>query len=226
MAVNNPANAQQKLGTTDTVTHGKVYVGTTAPTNVQEISVQSSVAGNVGVYVYNPNAAGAAREVLSTNGSGDAFTTFNIFSVTDWSIGIDNSDGDKFKISANAALGTSDAITIDPVTLAVTFAGPVVQTGGQIIKVTSPGAYPYNILTTDYFISVDTTSARTIRLPNAPTTGSTWVIKDVTGSAGTNNITLTTVGGVVNIDGATSITIATNYTSLNVVFNGTAYEIF
>lgn len=225
MAVNNPTNSQQALGTIDTVTHGKVYLGTTAPTNAQELSIQSSVAGNIGVYVYNPNAGGSSREVLSTNGTGDAFTNYNIFSVTDWAIGLDNSDSDKFKISASATLGTSDAITIDPSTLAVTILGPFNPGAGQIVKVTVPGAYPYNILTTDYIVSVDTSSARTIRLPNSPSTGQVFIIKDVTGSALTNNISLTTVGGVVTIDGTTTQTMNVNYGSATVYFNGTSYFI-
>jgi hypothetical protein len=225
MAVNNPTNSQQALGTTDTVTHGTVYVGTTAPTNVQEVSIQRSVAGTIGVYVYNANAGGGSRETLSTNGTGDAWTNYNIFSVTDWSIGLDNSDGDKFKISANATLGTLDAITIDPSTQAVTIVTTLISTGGQVAKITAPGAYPYNILTTDYIVSIDTSLARTIRLPNAPTTGQIFVIKDVTGSAAANNISLTTVGGAVTIDGATTKTLNVNYASVTVYFNGTSYFI-
>ena len=97
---------------------------------------------------------------------------------------------------------------------------------GQIVNVTLPGAYPYNVLTTDYIVEVDTTSSRTIRLPNAPSTGQIFVIKDITGSAGSNNISLTTVGGAVTIDGSTTQTMNVNYASVQVFFNGTSYFIY
>ncbi len=45
------------------------------------------------------------------NATGDPFTSLTTNSTT-WSYGIDNSDSDKFKISASSALGTSDAMEI------------------------------------------------------------------------------------------------------------------
>lgn len=209
----------------DIFTPTVINIGTAAPTNVQELSIQSSVAGTIGTYILNTNGTGGSRQAVSTNGTGDSWTLYSIFSVTDWSVGLDNSDGDKFKISANAALGTADALTIDPGTLAVTIPNLFSPGAGQVAKLTVPGAYPYNILTTDYIVEVDTSSARTIRLPNAPTTGQVFIIKDVTGSAGANNISLTTVGGAVTIDGATTQTMNVNYGSITVFFSGTAYFI-
>jgi hypothetical protein len=209
----------------DIFTPTVVNIGTAAPTNVQELSIQSSVAGTIGTYIFNTNATGGSRQAIVTNGTGDTWILFSIFSVTDWSIGLDNSDSDKFKISANATLGTADALTIDPGTLAVTIPNLFNPGSGQAVKFTVPGAYPYNVLTTDYIVNVDTSIARTIRLPNAPTSGQVFIIKDVTGSAGANNISLTTVGGAVTIDGATTQTMNVNYGSLTVFFNGTSYFI-
>jgi hypothetical protein len=86
---------------------------------------------------------------------------------------------------------------------------------------------PYTALSTDSYISVDaSTSAITVRLPNAPLKGRVFMVKDSTGSAETNNITVTTVGGVVTIDGSTSYVINTNYNSNSFIFNGTSYEVF
>lgn len=96
----------------------------------------------------------------------------------------------------------------------------------DIITYIQPGAYPYTALANDYYISVDTSLARTIDLPNAPTTGKTYVIKDRTGNANSNNITVTTLGGTVLIDGSTSTIVNEDYDSIEVVFNGTSYEIF
>ena len=79
---------------------------------------------------------------------------------------------------------------------------------------------PYVVLTTDDFLGVNSSGgAITVQLPNAPATGRVWTIKDSTGSAATHNITVTTVGGAVNIDGATSFIMNANYESVNVLFD-------
>lgn len=97
---------------------------------------------------------------------------------------------------------------------------------GSFIPITNVSSSPYTVLAADYFLAVSTASARTIQLPNSPTTGRVYVIKDSTGQGGTNNISVTTVGGVVTIDGLTTYTINANYQSISVVFNGTSYMVF
>lgn len=88
-------------------------------------------------------------------------------------------------------------------------------------------ASPYTVLSTDYYLSVDASGGVvTIRLPNAPTNYTTYIIKDRGGNAATNNITVTTVGGAVTIDGGTSFVMNTAYESITVLFNGTSYEVF
>lgn len=101
-----------------------------------------------------------------------------------------------------------------------------VKPSSAIVPRTAVASSPYVVLSTDYFISVDTTSARTIQLPNAPSTNQVFTVKDRTGGALLNNITVTTVGGVVNIDGSTSYVINVNFGSAQFIFNGTTYEIF
>jgi hypothetical protein len=76
----------------------------------------------------------------------------------------------------------------------------------------------------DYYIAVINTAAtRTITLP---TTGviknQVFVIKDESGGAGTNNISVIVAGGAT-IDGLTTYPINTNYGSITVVYNGTNY---
>ena len=86
---------------------------------------------------------------------------------------------------------------------------------------------PYTVLTTDQFISVDTTTlAITIKLPDAATVGEYYIIKDRIGLAATNNITVTTVTGAVLIDGATSYTMNTAFQSIQLLGNGVGYEVF
>ncbi len=82
--------------------------------------------------------------------------------------------------------------------------------GGLTQNVTAPSAYPYTILTTDNLIAVSTTAAaRTINLPATLVEGQTYLVKDVTGQAATNNITISGNGNT--IDGAATVTISTNY---------------
>lgn len=89
------------------------------------------------------------------------------------------------------------------------------------------GASPYTALATDYYISVVSSGgAITIKLPNAPTTNRLFIIKDKSGNATTDNISVTTVGGAVTIDGQTTATIDSNFGSLQLLFNGTSYEIY
>lgn len=88
-------------------------------------------------------------------------------------------------------------------------------------------ASPYTILTADDYVSCDVTAGViSLLLPNAPAAGKVWIIKDKVGLAAASNITVTTVGGVVNIDGATSFVMNTAYESIQVIFNGSSYEVF
>lgn len=64
---------------------------------------------------------------------------------------------------------------------------------------------PYTVLPADYFISVDSSAGPvTIYMPNSPTPKQVWVVKDRTGFAPTNPITITTTGGIILFDGTTS----------------------
>lgn len=86
---------------------------------------------------------------------------------------------------------------------------------------------PYTVLSTDDYISADVTAGViSVLLPNAPTTGRVFTIKDKVGLSATSNITVTTVGGSVTIDGATSFVMNTAYQAISLIFNGTSYEIY
>lgn len=94
-------------------------------------------------------------DVRSTDG--DPYNLYEIFSspstvVTAWSVGIDNSDGDSYKICNSETFGTSSALTIAPTTLAMSVAGDVILAAGK------------NIVLTD-----DTTNTVTLALPAAVT---------------------------------------------------------
>lgn len=84
---------------------------------------------------------------------------------------------------------------------------------------------PYAVTATDFMMSCDSsTGVITIQLPDSPTQYDQFIIKDRTGNASTSTVTVTTVSGVVLIDGATSYQFVDDYESLRVLFNGTSYE--
>lgn len=90
----------------------------------------------------------------------------------------------------------------------------------------SPGAYPYSVLDgSACTVLVDTSGARTINLPNAPSDGRVFIIKDFTGTASSFNINVTTPGGVVLIDAATTYAINVNYGSATFQWVGTKYVV-
>lgn len=98
--------------------------------------------------------------------------------------------------------------------------------GGQIVKRTAT-AISYTVLSTDYLIAVTSTAAaRTVTLPTASSnnTGQIYFVKDESGAAATNNITVNVTGGG-NIDGASSIAINANYALLMFYSSGSQWFI-
>lgn len=86
---------------------------------------------------------------------------------------------------------------------------------------------PYVVVNIDYFLAVDATgSPITIHMPNATTTGRMFIVKDWKGQANLNNITITTPGGVALFDGFTAYTMNAQYQSVNLIFDGTNYQLW
>jgi hypothetical protein len=90
--------------------------------------------------------------------------------------------------------------------------------------VVTPGAYPYTLTggQTGVVVLVDTASARTINLPT-PVAGLLYTIKDVIGSAESNNITITpATPGSQKIDGVLgSYAFAANWGEISLICDGT-----
>lgn len=125
--------------------------------------------------------------------------------------------------TAVLAAGTNIAITTGSNIITIASNSSVIS---HYVTVTN-AASPYTALSSDYYISADVTSgAVSVLLPNAPTTGRTFIIKDKVGLAATSNVTVTTVGGTVTIDGAVSFVMNTAYEAVSVLFNGTSYEVW
>jgi len=202
-----------------------------------------TITGNSGGAV-GPDGSGNVNVIGSgnINVAGNAGTnteTITLVGTTNHSIQLGNASGSltSLGVATNGQLpiGSTGA---DPVLATLTQGAGVTITNGAgsitiatngttTLNYTAVSSTPYVVLTTDNFLGVNSSGgAITIQLPNSPSTGRVWNIKDSTGSAATHNITVTTVGGVVNIDGATSFVMNTAYESINVLFDGTTYQIF
>jgi hypothetical protein len=127
--------------------------------------------------------------------------------------------------NTNAVSGVG---TIQFNSMAMTGSSSLINTTTQQLFPFIPGAQQtvspagnYTILVSDMIIAANSSSSHTITLPATPSNGEVHVIKDITGTAGTNNITISGNGN--NIDGSSSKLIATNYGNMRVTFIGTAW---
>lgn len=91
------------------------------------------------------------------------------------------------------------------------------------------GPYPrnYNASVTTEYISCDTSGLITINLPSAGVAqGESWIIKDRTGQANVNNITIQSLVGGKTIDTAANYIINASFGSVRILYNGTNYEVY
>lgn len=106
-----------------------------------------------------------------------------------------------------------------------------VGSGTQIINgnpspvtVTNVTTSTYTALATDYLLCVDTaTNAVTITLPTG-ILGTVYMVKDCSGDANTNNITVVGTGGQL-VDGASAASVNSPYGSIQLIFNGLEWSI-
>ena len=88
-------------------------------------------------------------------------------------------------------------------------------------NVTAVSASSYNTLATDNIVATDSTAnVIAINLPTSPNTGDTYQIKDSTGQAAANNVTIS--GNGKNIDGIATFVINVAYGCITVVYVGSA----
>jgi hypothetical protein len=94
--------------------------------------------------------------------------------------------------------------------------------GGLAGNLNNVTTSPYQMLDTDYIVDVNVSSAASITLPS-PIIGGIYKIKDNSGAAATNNITIS--AGLKTIDGASTYVINTNYGCIEVVYNDTEWNV-
>lgn len=193
------------------VNAGKLYID---PNGSNDTYLTGTTAGNNRIYVH---CAGTQAWYFSAAGH-LSFETLNMGankiygSSTILSLGAD--------VTTSHGLGTGDvgcgqALEVD---------GYFYADGAQAISRTS-SATDYYLTGAEYLVSITNTGApRTVHLPPAAdTTGQVFVIKDESGGAGTNNITVQPGDSGETLDGAASVAISTNYDKLYVYSDGTNY---
>lgn len=107
-----------------------------------------------------------------------------------------------------------------------TLGGKVTMSAAQKVAVSSVKTANYTAsITADYVIRVDSSGGGfTVSLPAGHAAGDTLVIKDVSGSAGTNNVIIDP-NAAETIDGSATFTMSVNYQSVTVVSDGTNWAI-
>lgn len=93
--------------------------------------------------------------------------------------------------------------------------------------ISSPGVIPhtsvtgatYTLVGSDYYLACNRAGTIALTFPTATGSGRTIIVKDVSGAAGTNNITATSSGAT--FDGVATLTINTNYGSLTLTDTAT-----
>lgn len=138
--------------------------------------------------------------------------------------GADNA-GSVYMKDGNLYFTNSSGIAVQ-----ITSGGAIVSSPGaaQTFEVTDVSSN-LSILNTDTFVflRVDTTASRTITLPlaNSVSSGRIYIIKDISGQAYTNPITVN-VSGADTIDGQSSIVVNSDFGSAMIVSNGlTAWNV-
>jgi len=101
--------------------NGKIGMGTPSPTTLLHLQNENVFSGSddpglntvPSIYLYNSNSASTSAHsimALRTNGNngGNPYLSFDIRGIQGYSLGIDNADGDKFKLHTNWSLNGSN----------------------------------------------------------------------------------------------------------------------
>lgn len=96
----------------------------------------------------------------------------------------------------------------------------------EYIDITTATSTPYSVSTSDETILVNQTipTPSSVVLPASPPVGKLFIVKDAKGDATVNNITVT-VASSGTIDGLPSQVIKVNYEAMQLLWNGTEYNI-
>lgn len=114
---NSSTNTFIGINSFDPGNFGTLLVPSPATSYISPITVTTSGTASIAaINLINTATSGTSYSVIYTEvdsgSTGDPFIQFSVNGVTDWAMGVDNSDSDKFKISASTNLGDTDILTI------------------------------------------------------------------------------------------------------------------
>jgi hypothetical protein len=181
------------------VTVGDMWINSTGQTAWILVALEADVTLGKSIAVWNIINDSSAIAIDYDTDSGTAIPSGNVLNI----IG-----GDGIEVT-----GASNTITINST--------------GIFFNYTNVDTTPFVVLGTDVYLSVDTSvTPIEIQLPDNADLGEPFFIKDRTGNAVNNPITVTTVSGIIDIDAASTFVMDSAYQSISVVGNGTNYEIY
>ena len=168
---------------------GALGITQTGSVNTVPLSVTSNLNSGQSILELRSTGSSSATIDLRADGTGDPRIFFDLNGATPFSIGVDNSDGDKFKISGSHQLGTNPRLTIDSSGNS-TFGGTVTADGltvdaanstfnGAVGITSAAGAGISEGLLIDYstnlarFLTYDSTTGSEIAMYTQPSGGST-----------------------------------------------------
>lgn len=191
-------------------------------TNIQKVGVDTSTPPGT-----NPVLANASNEIFVTGGQVAAGTTANVIQTNSLAANTFTIQVQRSNVAAVSTIGLNGVSHFNSADFTIDANGFVSIANFSPFHYVQTSAGTYVVTATDYYISCDpTANTITVQLPNAPTQFREFVIKDRTGEASTHNIFITTVGGLINIDGNPIYTLAGNFSSVQLLFNGVSFEIF
>ncbi len=176
----------------------------------------------------NPVTPNGTGQVTITGGQVAAGTTTNVIRTNSLAANTYTVQIQRSQAVASSTIGDNGVSHFNSANFSVDANGFVTALAQAFNYTAVTGPTTYVVLATDYYISCDPTAgAITLQFPNAPTFKRQWIIKDRTGTAATNNITLTTPGGTVTFDGLTSFVMNSNFQANQLLANATpTYEVY
>lgn len=164
---------------------------------------------------------------FTTRSNGTRLVLYNSLSgsAVDYAICVDPSNNFSYQTIPQASLTYSHIIYGGTSPAWRVYGDGRMQTyGGRVVKLRVATTTPITVAVTDHVVisQLGTPGAVAVNLPATPATGLEFVIKDGTGDAAANNITITPAAG--NIDGAGTLVLAANYAVAKLVYNGTQWN--
>jgi hypothetical protein len=192
-------------------------------TDITEIGVDASTPPGTNPVV--PNGGG---EIFVTGGQVAAGTTTHVIRTDSLAANTFTVEIQRSQAVASSTIGDNGVCHFSSADFTVDANGFVQSKSSALNYTNVVGPTTYTVLATDDYISCDSTAgAIQLNFPNAPAANRIWTVKDRTGTAAVNAITITTPGGAVTIDGATTYTIISNYGAVNLLANATpTYEVY